>query len=811
MKSFVVSVLFHFSMANKFNQKKSRQMFSRKQSGQSLIVILAFSAILGAGLLSIYSTAQLTITKRELINAADASAYSGATIIAQGLNYTASTNRAILANNALVGQMMAIRSTLSMSEWYWKNNNKMWAGIEAVAQFIPFAGPVITALAGGLRGFGEGWVRGAVHPMKLLAQALQMSGTAAIGVANHALWASQQLLLADSLVGFEPNMVSIAKSNAPLAKVDPLLHSTAFGPIVTLGTVAANFKMKLRSRKYTLIDENDNAKDEYLNYLTETNRNVATPAYLGGRSLLPNAVGLWMTAGCGEEDNYAKSAFLSPPAGLGAAGDGAIRVLKAAGAILGPFGSKIMCMYERHGGSELVQLADGRMAWLSVDVMNVSLPFPNSEDVKFNDRPMAGGATMSFTERTPQLYAAPEAVLNFKKHVTEQRNAGKYLGHQVALPADCVEYLMPGSTANMIAVSYNMRTSGPCAVLATGFEDRAVNKGLWAGRLERVTTRTIESITMPESADAIRALWETTIAPALNGVTANIENAVSNANPLNITNAEAVGGVSPPGISSSTGAGATGTPNVTAATTAGSRLSNWSSGIKNSSKALASGISATIFKINAGKVMETAVNSVITEGEDGDGIGLVARKILRDLGMEGLIDFFQMQVSDGVEKPEGQVNKMFNVLSDGLPPWFWDVRVIGKTQGATAGEEEDLVSSDANPDNYNERRYNNGPVVYLPLVQKPPSIKVHVVSSSADGEQVLGKYVKDELKDLKALGKARIFFRQPSDHWMNRYKVVVNKSLLLPYWQVRNETLSYAEKWLLVAHDADNKLFPFAK
>jgi DNA-binding transcriptional regulator WhiA len=58
---------------------------TKKQHGQVLIVILAFAAILGA-LLSLYNTTQLVTQKQQLNDAADAAAYSGAVVLAQGLN-----------------------------------------------------------------------------------------------------------------------------------------------------------------------------------------------------------------------------------------------------------------------------------------------------------------------------------------------------------------------------------------------------------------------------------------------------------------------------------------------------------------------------------------------------------------------------------------------------------------------------------------------------------------------------------------------------------------------------------------------------
>ena len=109
----------------------------------------------------------------------------------------------------------------------------------------------------------------------------------------------------------------------------------------------------------------------------------------------------------------------------------------------------------------------------------------------------------------------------------------------------------------------------------------------------------------------------------------------------------------------------------------------------------------------------------------------------------------------------------------------------------------DLVSSDDEPNHYHQQRYNLGPVVYMPLTQKPPKLRVFSPPTKEGTE--IASYEESGGKFLRAMGKARIFFRQPSDQWMNRYKVVVTKSLLLPFWQVRNEGMSYVEKWTLLA------------
>ncbi len=808
-----------FLTATDARREKKNHRLPARQSGQALIVILAFSVILAAGLLSIHNTAKLTIAKRELVNAADATAYSGATIIAQGLNYTASTNRAILANNALIGQMTAIRSTLAMSEWYWKNTKHFWGAVRAMTEWIPYVGEAMAAVAGTFEGFSEFWAKFGVHGARRLAEVLHYTSSAAISLTNGAIWTSQQLHLADSVVGFVPNMVTIAKDNAPSAQIDPVLDGTLFGPVATAAYLVGNFKVKVRASKQTL-NTSAGPKDEYLNYVTGTNRNVATPFFLGARTLLPNAVGLWVTAGCGKSNEYAAGSLLGPPAGLGAETDAALKALNTFTAIIdGPALDNTLCMFARNGGSELVQLQDGKMAWVSIDAMTLTVPYVDEilrffgiTNISFSHRPMAGGAVMSFSETNAYKDRTPRSVANFRDYISndhpdreEKASPSKYMGHQVALPADCVEVVKPGLNPTMIAISTNGRTSGTCAVLATGVGDAGVGQGLWAHHLEETANRIIEA---PEPDQTASERARAGLTAALGNFVDGYEQSNNTIRPFTDTGVN-VGSVSPPGVSGGVNASTTTMPNAQTVTTAGNGLlkSGWATAGASYQRARASLTNALVpssFKINAKQILTDAVKDVLTESEDGTSIGKKARKFLRSLGLNDVINMLQMEVSDGVEKPSSSTsNRIFNILADGLPPFFWDVRVMDKIQGATPGEEQDLVSTDEKPDNYNERRYNLGPVVYLPLTQPLPKSSFvgaeRSESTQNGGTAVLANFDDRKTPTLKALGKARIFFRQPSDQWMNRYKVVVNKSLLLPYWQVRNESLSYAEKWALFA------------
>lgn len=811
------------SGAHPSNQARSTQR-SRKsplkrlrESGQVLVIIMAFSAILGAALLSIYNTAILSAEKRELINAADASAYSGAAILAQGLNYTAYTNRAILANNVLIGQMTAISSTLSMSEWYWKNTGTMLRLINSLTRYIPYIGAVISAVTTATFKFANIWGDKILHPIKVLTKVLQASGTAAVSLTNHALWLSQQVHMADSILGFEPNMIAIAKDNAPDASVDGLLHGTAFGPLVTLGSFASKFTIKVRKGKKTVGTRLDAEKDEYLNYITETNRGVGTPAYVGGRNLIPNAMGLWIATGCDLSPSSlvtsATSSLFTPAAGFGSPFDTIIQVLDIFGGILSPIANPIMCMFDRHGGTELVQNEDGKFSWVSIDATAFS--FKPLRGI-LPGIPLAGGSVASFVNPREYRRRRPDSISNFIDDIKDrgdqmaQNAAGnakkKYFGHQVELKPDCVEYLSPG-TWHHYAVSTNTKVTGTCAVLSTGVGVQYVNKGLFGGDLADTADKVMDSRRSSDSTAA--ALADAAIGGVADAASSAVSSALSTMNPPSIPSIPGPSTSAAPGISGEASATTITRPDTAAMSSAGSSLSGWASlATAAGVSTLTSALNPANFRINPGAIIASA--GLAPGGGTDGGPGFWTRLALKALlgavlDTDALIDLMSLKISHGIERPPSAgLNRAFHILADGLPPFFWDVKVKEDNQTASKsnfGEKEDLVFTDDEPQDYHDRRYNLGPLVYLPLIKSPTKTKT--TQNMQIGGKLMGLADYRGTRDgLKAIGKARIFFREPADHWLGRYKTIKTSSLILPYWQVRNESLSYVDKAALIAIEA---------
>ncbi len=80
------------------------------QRGQALVFTLLFAAIALVMALVLYNSGKLATTKSQLQNAADAGAYSGAVLMARDHNFAAYTNRAMVANQVSVAQLVSLKS-----------------------------------------------------------------------------------------------------------------------------------------------------------------------------------------------------------------------------------------------------------------------------------------------------------------------------------------------------------------------------------------------------------------------------------------------------------------------------------------------------------------------------------------------------------------------------------------------------------------------------------------------------------------------------------------------------------------------------
>jgi hypothetical protein len=84
--------------------------------GQAMILALAALFFLVLMTLGTYNLAQMTHSKTQTLNAADAGAYAAATVTARHANFMAYSNRAMVANHVFVGQTVSLISFAKMLE-----------------------------------------------------------------------------------------------------------------------------------------------------------------------------------------------------------------------------------------------------------------------------------------------------------------------------------------------------------------------------------------------------------------------------------------------------------------------------------------------------------------------------------------------------------------------------------------------------------------------------------------------------------------------------------------------------------------------
>lgn len=115
-----------------------------RQQGQAMVFSLLFMAVCLITLLILYNQGQLVKNRVQIENAADAAVYSQAKLAARNLNFIAYTNRAMVANEVSIGQMVALLS--------WAKHYKQVDGFVAKAYAfplysIPIAPPTPTTMS----------------------------------------------------------------------------------------------------------------------------------------------------------------------------------------------------------------------------------------------------------------------------------------------------------------------------------------------------------------------------------------------------------------------------------------------------------------------------------------------------------------------------------------------------------------------------------------------------------------------------------------------------------------------------------------
>jgi Putative Flp pilus-assembly TadE/G-like len=118
-----------------------------KQKGQSLLWVLGFLATMAVTFAGVYSVGQTTSEKQKIVNAADAAAYTGAMVEARALNLTAYANRAEIANEVFIAQMVSLQSWVDYMETSAGNWKTVAQVLSATVVLAPYAAPAASLLS----------------------------------------------------------------------------------------------------------------------------------------------------------------------------------------------------------------------------------------------------------------------------------------------------------------------------------------------------------------------------------------------------------------------------------------------------------------------------------------------------------------------------------------------------------------------------------------------------------------------------------------------------------------------------------------
>ncbi len=167
----------------------------RRQTGQAVVWFLATMAACCATFALVYNVGQVANKKEETTNAADAAALSGALVEARMLNFNAYTNRALVANEVTIAQLISIDSWI---QYDYELTN--W--IATYTAIIPFVNSITSG------------IKTAVYAVHTGVHAAVSAAVPALDVLTMGLNASRELIHNTGAIAAHSVSSDIAAANA---------------------------------------------------------------------------------------------------------------------------------------------------------------------------------------------------------------------------------------------------------------------------------------------------------------------------------------------------------------------------------------------------------------------------------------------------------------------------------------------------------------------------------------------------------------------------------------------------------------------
>jgi hypothetical protein len=246
--------------------------FHPLQRGQALVMTLLFGAVAGLAVLMLFNSSLLANSKSQLQNAADAAAYSAGVLQARDHNFSAYTNRAMIANQVAVAQFVSLESYFEDANAAHTRANSFLQ--DDIYRFIPSTAPLWDAA-----------VRAPVPSMRSAVSAISRPAVVALNLLIDALDNAQQI----HHVGTATNMMLVAndvvRTHYPHLSGDqqPSVTQSAF--MLANGVLKVNAWANDATRRHSANDASAEA-DRFANVVVDRR---STDLFIRNRASVPLA------------------------------------------------------------------------------------------------------------------------------------------------------------------------------------------------------------------------------------------------------------------------------------------------------------------------------------------------------------------------------------------------------------------------------------------------------------------------------------------------------------------------------------------
>jgi len=194
-----------------------------------MVFVLLFLPVLILSLLFLYKAGIVTSEKMQLQNAVDAAAYSTSLIEARDLNYMAYSNRAMVANEVAVGQMVGLAS--------WVRNWKSYADYLNAYNTLILAPLTQTASTPIIEGFSKTLFTVPGEIATTIIDFIAKMGTSALSVINKVYGGSQTGFHIVSMLYAAGTIPDVIDKNIDDAELSPFGVLSLIGHMYTYGAI----------------------------------------------------------------------------------------------------------------------------------------------------------------------------------------------------------------------------------------------------------------------------------------------------------------------------------------------------------------------------------------------------------------------------------------------------------------------------------------------------------------------------------------------------------------------------------------------